>query len=385
MTTHHGLPTADELKRLSARTENAITIYVPTSPNPRERSVSQVAVKSAFDEAIRRLKQEGSKHALIEQLRAQWQSVDQDSALWGKLSSSLAIFLAPEVNEVFVLPNRLEPQHQLADYFDLGQLLRSVTFPHEAYALTLSAKNWTLWHATAHERIAPLDLQGDYPADAADATHRESIQGRGMNRKLVGDEGKKTLLDQYAHRVAEAVTAELKKRGVARSTPFFLFAADPLLTLYVEHVDRDVIKVAGAADAQQADQLDEQVRQGLDRHYAEQANAHLDRIANAVSSGLVATDIAEISRAATRGLVDTMLFNFTVDIYGRIDQVSGDVQRAADGAQSFGNGTPAYDLLSQLALQVMNQGGRVIAVRDSEVSHDLWNSVAVARLRGGIG
>lgn len=384
MTTHHGLPTADDLQLLSGRTENAITIYVPTSPNPRERSVSQVAVKSAFDEAIRRLKQEGSKHALIEALRAQWQAVDQDAALWGKLSSSLAIFLAPEVNEVFVLPNRLEPQHQLSDHFDLGQLLRSVTFPHEAYALTISSSNWTLWHATAHGRIAPVELEGDYPTDAADATNRDSIQGRGMNRKLVGDEGKKTLLDQYARRVAEAVTAELTKRTISRSTPVFVFGAEPLLSQFAEHFDRDVIKVQGAADAIQSDQLDEQVRHGLDRHYAEQANDQLTRIANALSSGLVATDLAEIARAANRGLVDTMLFNFTVDIYGRIDEVTGELQRAADGEQSFGNGTPAYDLLSQLALMVLNQGGRVLAIRDSEVSHELWNSVAVANLRAGI-
>ena len=383
MTTHHGLPTADELKRLSARTDNAITIYVPTSPNPRERSVSQVAVKSAFDDAIRRLKQEGSKHALIEQLRAQWQAVDQDAGLWGKLSSSLAIFLAPEVNEVFVLPNQLEPQHQLADYFDLGQLLRSVTFPHEAYAVTLSAKNWSLWHATAEERIAQVELEGDYPTDAAEATHRESIQGRGMNRKLVGDEGKKALLDQYAYRVAEFVGKELTRKGVGRDVPLFVFAADPLLTQFSEHVDRDVIQVAGAADALQADQLDEQVRHGLDQHYARQANAELDRIANMVSAGLVATDLAEISQAATRGLVDTMLFDFTVDIYGRIDETSGDLQRL-DAEVTFDNGAPAYDLLSQLALMVLNQGGRVIAVRNSEVSNTVWNSVAVASLRGAI-
>ena len=100
-------------------------------------------------------------------------------------------------------------------------------------------------------------------------------------------------------------------------------------------------------------------------------------------SALVATDLAEISQAATRGLVDTMLFDFTVDIYGRIDETSGDLQRL-DAEVTFDNGAPAYDLLSQLALMVLNQGGRVIAVRNSEVSNTVWNSVAVASLRGAI-
>ncbi|MCK0114126.1 hypothetical protein MWU75_18455 [Ornithinimicrobium sp. F0845] len=385
MTTHHELPTSDDLDLLSARTEHALSIYLPTSPSPQERNVAQATVKSAFDEAARRLKEDGATHGLIESLRRQWQAVDEDSELWGKLSSSLAIFLAPEVNEVFVLPNKLEPQSQLSDHFDLGQLLRSVTYPHEAYALTLSANSWQLWHATADARIAPLELEGDYPTDAADATNRETIRGRDKNRGLVGDEGKKALLDKYAHRVAEAVTTELNRRRVRADTPFFLFAAEPLLSQFTDRFDREVIQVQGAAERVGADQLDDQVRQGLDRHFAERVNTRMARIADTVSSGLVATDLVDISKAATRGLVDTLLFNFTVDVYGRIDEVSGALERVADGERFLPDGATAYDLLSQLAVRVLRQGGTVLAVRDDEVSHELWNSLAVAQLRGPLG
>lgn len=385
MTTHHQLPSTADLDRLSARTEHAVTIYVPTSPNPRERGVSQTAVKSAFDDAVRRLRQDGASHALVETLRAQWQAVDRDTDLWGSLSSSLALFLAPEVNEVFVLPNSLEPQSQLADHFDLGQLLRSVTFPHEAYALTLSANSWGLWHATAKARIAPLEIAGDHPSDAAAATNRESIRSRDKNRGLVGDEGKKTLLDAYAHRVAEAVTTELNRRSVAADTPFFVFGADPLLSQFTERFDRAVIQVKGAAERLTADHLDEQVRHRLDEVYAERANDRLHAVADTVSGGLVATDLGDIARAATQGMVHTLLFNFTVDIYGRIDEVSGAVERVAEGERTLPDGAPAYDLLSQIAVLVLRQGGDVLALRDDEVSHPIWNSVAVAQLRGTLG
>lgn len=263
MTTHHELPTSADLELLGAQTEHAITIYVPTSPSPQGRGVAQTAVKSAFDDAVRRLKQEDASHGLIETLRGQWQSVDQDSDLWGTLSASLAIFLSPEVNEVFVLPNNLEAQTQLSDHFDLGQLLRSVTYPHEAYALTLSANGWGLWHATAEARTAPLELEGDYPTDAADATNRESIRGRDKNRALVGDEGKKTLLDAYVHRVAEAVTTELNRRGVNAATPFFVFGADTLLNLFTDHFDRPAIQVHGAAERLTAHEIDDRVRERL--------------------------------------------------------------------------------------------------------------------------
>lgn len=385
MTTHHQLPSSDDLARLSARTEHALTIYVPTSPSPQERSVSQTAVKSAVDDAVRRLKLDGAPHAVVEQLRAQGDAVHRDSDLWGSLSSSLAIFLSPEVNEVFVLPNSLVPQSQLADYFDLGQLLRSVTFPHEAYAVTLSANGWALWHATAEARITPLDLQGDSPTDAADATNRDTIRGRDKNRGLVGDEGKKVLLETYAHRVSEAVTAELNRRRVATETPFFLFGVEPLVSQFAERFQRQVIQVPGAAERLGADQLDERVRQGLGREYADRVTARLHTIADTVSSGLVATDLVDIATAASRGLVDTLLFNFTVDIYGRIDEVTGAVERAGDGERVLPGGSAAYDLLSQIAVMVMRQGGTVLAVRDDEVSHLIWNSVAVAQLRAPLG
>lgn len=385
MSIHHDLPSAEDLKLLSARTEHAVTIYVPTSPSPQERSLSQTAVKSAFDDAVRRLKQDGASHGLVERLRSQWRSVDQDSELWGRLSSSLAIFLAPEVNEVFVLPNQLEPQSQLADHFDLGQLLRSVTFPHEAYAVTISANGWRLWHATALARIAPLGLGEDVPVDAADATHRESIQGRGKNRALVGDEGKKVLLEAYAHRVAEAVSAELNRRDVHPDVPFFVFGVEPLLTQFSERLGREVTQVQGAPDRIGEHQIDGLVRRGLDEHHARQANARLGRIADAVSSGLVATALADIAKAATRGLVDTLIFNFTVDIYGRLDEVSGEVEQAEEDTRTLADGEPAVDLLSQVAVLVLRNGGTVIAVRDHEVAHQIWNSVAVARLRGPLG
>lgn len=385
MTTHHQLPSSEDLDRLSARTEHAVTVYVPTSPNPQERRVSQTTVKSAVDDAIRRLKQDGAPHAVVEKLRAQWESVDRDSELWGTLSSSLAIFLAPDINEVFVLPNSLLPQSQLADYFDLGQLLRSVTFPHEAYALTLSANGWGLWHATTEARIIQVELDGDHPEDAADATNRDSIRGRDKNRGLVGDEGKKTLLDAYARRVAEAVTDELNRRRPAADTPFFVFGVEPLLSQFTEHFGRKVIQVQGAAERLSPDQLDEGVRRELGRVHAERADARLHAIADTVSSGLVATELDDIATAATRGLVHTLLFNFTVDIYGRIDEAAGTVERVGPGQQALTGGDAAYDLLSQIALMVLRQGGTVLAVRDDEVSHLIWNSVAVAQLRAPLG
>lgn len=384
MPTRYELPTVDDFARLGSRTDHAISIYVQTSPSPEERAVSQAVAKSSFDDAVSRLKERGAHRAVIENLRGQWSQIAEDHDLWGRLSSSLALFIAPEFTEVYVLPNRLENQHQVADYFDIGQLLRAVTFPHEAYAVTLSANGWQLWHATASRRVAPVALIGDHPADAAEATHRDSVQGRQHTSKLVGDEGKKRLLDRYAQRVAEAVEYELTHGGAPRDVPVFVFAADPLLSQFEDHFSRSVMRIRGAADELGADVVDGEIRRGLDDGHVANVTARLEKIGDDVSAGLVATDLAEIARAATLGAVAELVFDFTVDVYGLVDDATGEVQRAPEGEQHLDDGTPAYDLLSRIALTVLHRGGDVVAVRDHEAKSPIWNGVAAAHLRHAI-
>ena len=128
------LPTLDALRELGEPRENAITIYAETSPAPDERDGSVLNVKSAFDRAIRSLRDNGIRHAGESALREQWDKVLGDEA-WMRLSRSLALFVSPDRADVYVLPNRLENQMQVGTYFDLGQLVRAVVTPQSALSL----------------------------------------------------------------------------------------------------------------------------------------------------------------------------------------------------------------------------------------------------------
>ena len=162
MAPQYRLPTLDDLTRLAEPHELALTIYVQTSPIVSERAASQVAASSAFNACLAQVRAAGARHATEATLRERWESVVDDE-LWSNLSSSLAMFLSEDSAEVFVLPNALENQHQVARYFDLGQLVRAVTTPQQAYALTLSTNGWKLWHATATTRAAELDPRREPP------------------------------------------------------------------------------------------------------------------------------------------------------------------------------------------------------------------------------
>ena len=240
----------------------------------------------------------------------------------------------------------------------------------------LSSNGWKLWHATATTRAAALELAGSYPTDAADATHRESVRGPQPSNRSTGDEARKQLLETYAKRIADAVDSELGRLDPKGEAPLFLFATDPLLDLYRSaEKRRKIIHVPGGPDELKDFQIDEKIRGRLTGLNAGRTSARLEKIGNDLSAGLVLTDVSDIGRAAAAGAVDVLVYDFVVDILGRIDNTSGEVTYAG------GDTSDAYDLLSRIGMLVLAGGGEVIAVRRDEVSADVWNGTAVAHLR----
>lgn len=349
----------------------AITVYAETSPAPDQRDNNVLTAKSAVDRALRQIRDRGIARPVEQRLRERWAEI-AESDLWLRLSRSLAIFIAEDFHEVYVLPNSLLNQSQVGAYFDIGQLVRAVTTPQEAYALTLSANGWNLWRATADSRAEEMVLAGEHPTDVADATNRATVRDRDHVGRLVGDEGKKVLLETYAKRVSEVVESALGDVDPAAGKPLFLFAADPLLSLYRGLDNKhDVVAVAGAPDELRPDQIDDAIRASLSDLNAQRVNALVDDIGNGVARGLVATDIADIGRAAISGAVATLVYDFTVDVVGRVNDATGRV--------TYGNG--GYDLLSRIAIMVLDKGGEVVAVRPEEITADIWSGTAIAALR----
>ncbi|HKH08112.1 MAG TPA: hypothetical protein VKA62_04115, partial [Agromyces sp.] len=108
MTVHYELPTTADFAVLAGPHHPAVTIYASTSPVVSERERAEVAVKSAFDEAVEQLKSADAAGPEVAAIRAERDRILGDQQLWGSLARSMAIFVAPEFSEVFVLPNRLD-------------------------------------------------------------------------------------------------------------------------------------------------------------------------------------------------------------------------------------------------------------------------------------
>lgn len=366
------LPTVDDLVRLGEPQTNAVTVYLPTSPTPVGREQAATGVKSAIDKSLRKLRSTGADAGELDAIRQQWEALAQDPALWSRLSGSLAIFLSNENSEEFVLPNTLETQSQAGEYFDLGQLVRAVTGSQDAFALTLSSNGWNLWKASADTRAVELELGGEYAADAADANNRMTVRGRKHIHRLVGDEGRKAMLERYARTVSDAMRAELGKLDPNANKPVFVFAADPLLSMIQgEGLPWRLVSVPGSPDNLRPDQIDQAVRERIGAVASERVSARAETIGDGFASGLAAKDLAQIARAAARGAVSTLIYDFTVDVLGTMDDTTGEITFDEDG----------YDLLSRIAIQVLKTGGLAIAVRPEEVKAEIWNGQVLAQLR----
>ena len=369
---HYALPTTADLLELGAPRADALSIYLTTDPTPAGRDLAFTTAKSAVDEAIRALGAAGRSHAEQEWLRTQWDVVAEDSELWGNLASSLAIFIAPDFIDEYVLPNSFEAHTHLGSRFDVGQLIRAVTTPQRAFALTLSSNGWNLWAATESSRVTEFPLVGEHAEDAADATNRMSIRGRKLLRRLGGDEGQKVLLDRYAQVLAGAVRDELAPVDPAGDVPLFVFANEPLSSMIVAHgLPGEVVVVRGAADELRPDQIDEAIRERIGEITARRLSAVADKIGDGFAAGLAGTDVAQAARAAAVGAVGTLYYDMTADVRGTLDADTGAITFDENGE----------DLLAAIALLVLANGGEVHAVRPGEIDAEIWNGQLLAGLR----
>jgi len=355
-----------------------------------ERERAEVAVKSAFDEAIEQLKSADASGPEIAAVRAERDRILGDLQLWGSLARSMAIFVAPDFSELFVLPNRLDDAVHVGSHFTLGQLLRAPSQDQEAYAVAISANEWSLWHATPTDRAVQMPIDPSLPKNADEASNREPgdvgnrrVGGHG-DRGMSEDDRRSGTIDIYAKRVADAVRQELQVHDPEERVPLFVFAAEPTLSQFLEraHNHRRLAAVPGAPDRLGASEIDEAVRLQLATLNISEAETALHGLAEG-SAGRVERDLAAIGRLAADGAVETLWFDFTTSVNGTLDQESGAIEFATGNGtgENLGDGTHAGDLLPQLALLVMAKGGKVVTVRSSDLDGTVWSGPAMAELR----
>lgn len=352
------VPTRAQLERLlTAREPSSVSIYLPTSPSSRGEA-ERIELKNLADETSRQLHQAGVHRNDVAAIEEELADLVDDDEFWLYQARSLAVFLTPSTSVTFRLPNKLTSVVEVSDRFHLKPLMRALTFPHTAFVLALSQGGVRLLEVAPDLEPARLAVPG-LPRDVASAVGKSSIRDRAPSGRIQGSEGQKTRIRQYARQIDQALRPLLNGTDL----PLVLAAAEPIDSIYrsvssYPHLVEATIP--GNPEAHSDAELAESARGVLDDLYAAELRRVQETFALRVSQRRASGDIADVARAATYGLVDTVLVDIDEVVPGHVDESGAVTFDDADDAVNYG-------VVDEIARRVWLNGGRVLAVRRDDI------------------
>ena len=209
--------------------------------------------------------------------------------------------------------------------------------------------------------LEPAEIRvPDLPKDVASAVGKSSIRDRAPSGRLQGSEGRKTRMRQYARQIDQALRPLLNGLDL----PLILAAVEPMDSIYRSvnsYPHLLATSLSGNPDASSAAELTASSRLLLDDLYADELRTIQDTYALRASQRRASADVADVARAATHGLVDTVLVDIDALVPGRIDEESGAI--TIDDADDAVN----YGVVDEIARRVWMNGGTVLAVRRDDI------------------
>jgi hypothetical protein len=353
------IPTRAQMDRLlAAREPSSVSIYLPTNPASRGEA-ERIELKNLGAEAARQLRQAGVGRNDVAAIEEEVADLVDDDEFWRYQARSLALFLTPNATTTFRLPNELVALVEVSDRFHLKPLLRTLTFPHTAVVLALSQNAVRLLEIAPDLEPAEIDVP-DLPKDVASAVGKSSIRDRAPSGRLQGSEGQKTRMRQYARQIDQALRPLLNGLDL----PLILAAAEPMDSIYrsvnsYPHLLPSTLP--GNPDASSDAELTERARRLLDDVYAAELSAIREIYTLRASQRRASTDIADVARAATYGLVDTVLVDIDEVVAGSVDEETGAI--ITDDTGDAVN----YGVVDEIARRVSLNGGKVLAVRRDDI------------------
>ncbi|MCG6111884.1 MAG: hypothetical protein MEQ74_06835 [Paracoccus sp.] len=357
------IPTQAELSRLvSARGEAFVSLYVQTTPETQHVDAARTRLKQLTTEAVAQLEEAGAAKRTIWPIEEQLHDLMDDDAFWRVQANTLAVFVTPDTLRTYRLPNHLTETAQVSDRFHLAPLLRSVSMPQHAFVLALAEDEVRVIEVLGDQPAQEIRV-ADLPTDAASVAGTANVNSRSYSGRQGGGEGQKHHLRQYCRQIDAALRGLLS----GRSEPLILAATEPLLSLYrsvnsYAHLAPAAIETSPVripphdlgADARKIiDQLNADMVAEFGALYAEREN-----------DGRATTQVARAARAATFGAVDTLLVDMDSVMPGLVDEDTGEVSfDEKDSAVSYG-------VIDEIAGRVLANGGRVLAVRRSDMPQD---------------
>lgn len=356
---HVDTPTALELRALqSLRADACISIYLPTTPLPAESEASRVELRDMIRTAVNQLEEAQFDKRRLALLTDEFDDLLTDDEFWRFQARSLAIFATPDTIRTFRLANHLPKVVEVADRVYLKPLLRSVTFPNEAFVLALSENDVRLIEVFPDLPPQRVRVSG-LPKDAASAVGVSSINNRMSMRRVMGGEGQKVRLAQYSR----MVDAAIRPVFAGRETPLILAANEPMASIFRSvnsYPNLAPERISGTDDRSSEAEIAAAARPILDALHAQAIDDAKQLFELRMGQNRATTDISTAARAATFGAIELLLVDFDQIIHGTVDEQTGAVTFASEGPDTYG-------VVDEIASRAMAAGARILAARAGDI------------------
>lgn len=352
------LPGKEEILALAeVRADICLSIYVETSPLKLHADSCRIELKNLVQEALKTLAEQGHDKRRLEKLRETLAEVTEDDDYCHYQANSLVVLATPDRLWIYRLANILGNQLEISDRFFIKPLLRALAFRHSAYILALSENRVRLVELFPESGPEEIKLR-DLPKDAADALGLSSMNAA-RGGPLERHDDRKNRLARYARKVDEAIAPLTRNCDY----PVILFATEPLASIYRAASSACLAPetIFTNPDALSPVELAEQARPALDAFYAAELADLKERFETRAGQRRVATDLTDVARAATFGLVGLALVDFEKTVGGCIDD---------EGRLTLSDAPEVYGVIDEIVRRTLEHGGRVVAVRAEDMIGD---------------
>ena len=353
---HNDVPSRVELESLASVVgQTCLSVYTPNDATPDSPDAHRLAFENQTRKALELVADTAERDALAEAL----QDLCDDDDFWRYQSRSLVVLASGDHVHVHRVANHLQASETVGDRYFLKPLLRAVTFPQTAFIIALSEGAVRLIKIAAEGPAETVEV-ANMPNSAADHAGKASLSDRARKQRLHGAEDRKVRVRQYCRAVDQAIRSVLSGRDV----PLILAATEPIDSIFrsVNSYPRLLAEgIEGNPEERSDADLAAVARGVLDGFYAEQLTQARHTYEVRQGQGRAQSDLADIARSATYGLVDTLFVDIDSFVAGTLDPQSGAIEYR-DAASAT-----AFDVVYEVTRRSLLQGGRILAVRSQEV------------------
>lgn len=370
--------TLDDL--MSHRAGVCVSIYLPMARKGPEIRGNAVQLKNQLNEVAARLESTGWRPNEIDAFLEGPRTLLNDTDYWQNQHDGLALFLAPDLYELFRVPLQFEPLTIVSDRFHIKPLLPLFNEDGAYYILSLSQKNVRLFKATRHsiEEVDEALLEAaEIPRSVDEALAfddpEEQLQHHTTTSGAASAGGPEVVhhghspedeKNQRVRRFLQQVATGMSKLLRGDKAPVVVAAVG-----YMQPIFEDVSRlpnladeiIEGNPDHTQPETLREQAWEIVAGDFMkakEQATARYKELAH---GGKATDSLEEIVPAAIQGRIESLFVALDDHTWGTYSLETNAITVEDPDTQN------SEDLLDFAAVHTLSNGGDVYAVESGEL------------------